>query len=199
MLFGSILAQVRKFMKKASIFILHLIVCSTVFAEEGQGSAEQGIFNGTFADALWTVVSFTALVIVLTKFAWKPLLSNLKARQEHITNQIQAADQTRQQAEQLLNDHKEQAIQIIKDTTDQAMLRSQQLVDKAQQQTLDIKRKSDEDVKNAMSIFSGQIWEQTEDIILNVGKEVLGRTITKEDNQRLIDEAVQKLRERKPA
>ena len=181
-------------MKKLFILIL-LIACSDAFAEAEKSASEQGIFNGTFADALWTVLAFTALFILLAKFAWKPLLATLKAREDHITRQIQAAHDTRQQADKILDEHKWQGIQIVKDATDQAMLRSQQLTQKAQQQALEIKRKSDEDIRNARAAFSEHIWNQSADVILAVGSEVLGRTVTKEDNQRLIDEAVAKLKQ----
>ena len=92
-----------------------------------KAASEQGIFNGTFADALWTVLAFAALFILLAKFAWKPLLANLKAREDHISHQIQAAQQTRQQADKILDEHKQAGLQIVKDATDQAMLRSQQI------------------------------------------------------------------------
>jgi F0F1-type ATP synthase membrane subunit b/b' len=75
------------------------------------------------------------------------------------------------------------------------MLRSQQIEQKAQQQAIEIKRKSDEDIKNARAIFSEHIWQQSADVILAVGTKVLERTVTKEDNQQLIDEAVAKLRQ----
>lgn len=175
--------------------LILLSACSDAFAQEAQPVSEQGIFSGTFADALWTVLAFAALVILLSKFAWKPLLANLKARHDHIAHQIQAAQETRQQAEQILDDHKQKGIQIIHDATDQAMLRSQQLTEKAQQQALEIKRKSDEDIRNAQAAFSEHIWQQSSDVILAVSSKVLEKTVTKEDNERLIDEAVEKLRQ----
>ena len=181
-------------MKKLFILVL-LIACSDAFAEAEQSASEQGIFSGTFADALWTVLVFAALFILLAKFAWKPLLANLKAREDHISHQILAAQQTRRQADKILDEHKQQAIQVVKDATDQAMLRSEQIAQKARQQALEIKRKSDEDIKNARAVFSEHIWQQSADVILAVGTKVLERTVTKEDNQQFIDEAVAKLRQ----
>jgi F-type H+-transporting ATPase subunit b len=175
--------------------LILLIACSNAFAQEGQSASEQGIFNGTFADALWTVLAFAALFILLAKFAWKPLLANLKAREEHISRQIQAAHDTRHQAEKLLEDHAQQGLRIIKDATDQAMLKGNEVTKKAQQEAIEVNRKSDEDIKNARVTFSEYMWNQTGDIVLAVGREVLGRTITKQDNQQLIDEAIMKIKQ----
>jgi F-type H+-transporting ATPase subunit b len=181
-------------MKKLFILI-QLFICSNAFASETELAGEQSIFNGTFADALWTVLAFGGLFILLAKFAWKPLLANLMERQEHITHQIQAAQETRQQAEKILEEHKQKGIQIVSDSTDQAMLRSQQLMEKAKEEAMELKRKSDEEIKHARRAFSEHLWQQSADVILSVGTKVLGRTISKEDNQRLIDEAVAKLKQ----
>jgi hypothetical protein len=39
-----------------------------------------------------------------------------------------------------------------------------------------------------------ELWKQTGDLVLRVGSEVLGRALTAQDNQRLIDEAVTQIR-----
>jgi F-type H+-transporting ATPase subunit b len=182
-------------MKKTLPILLLLVFCAKAVAQENQQASEQGIFSGTFADALWTVIAFSVLLLVLAKFAWRPLLENLKARAEHILQQIQAAQDTRHQAEKLLEDHKQQGLQIINDATERAMVKGRDLTKKAQEEVVEIKRKSDEDIKNARSVFSEQMWNQAGDIALAVGREVIGRTITSEDNQKLVDEAVEKIKQ----
>jgi F-type H+-transporting ATPase subunit b len=182
-------------MNKTFAILLLLVSCAEAVAEENPQASEQGIFTGTFADALWTVLAFFVLLIVLGKFAWRPLLANLRARAEHISHQIQSAQDTRHQAEKLLEDHRQQGLQVIEDATEQAMLKGRELTKKAQQDVGEVKRKSQEDIKNACAEFSEQMWHQAGDIALSVGSEVLGRTITKGDNERLIDEAVEKIRQ----
>ena len=69
-----------------------LFACSVALSSEGEAAAtEQGIFGGSFADALWTVLAFVVLMLVLGKFAWKPVINGLKARESHIQQQIEAA------------------------------------------------------------------------------------------------------------
>ena len=161
----------------------------------GRRQPKREYFGGTFADALWTVLAFIALFLLLAKFAWRPLLKNLSAREDHIKHQIQVAQDTRQEAEKILEEHKHQAFQIIKDASDQALVRSQQLLEKAKLEAVEVKRKSEEDIRNAQSIFSEHIWQQSSDVILAIGTKVLEKSITKEDNQRLIDEAIEKLKQ----
>ena len=44
---------------------------------------------------IWTIVTFLALVFVLAKFAWKPLLKALDERQQTIARAVDDARQAR--------------------------------------------------------------------------------------------------------
>ena len=57
--------------------------------------------------ALWTAVVFLVLLAVLWKFAWKPLAKGLDNREKLIADQISEAEQTNQQARQLLADYQQ--------------------------------------------------------------------------------------------
>lgn len=54
---------------------------------------------------MWTVLSFLVLVAVLTKFAWKPLLAAIDAREESIQNNIRSAEKSKAEAERLRKDY----------------------------------------------------------------------------------------------
>jgi F-type H+-transporting ATPase subunit b len=179
-------------------FLIIFFACSVVAASEGgQAATEQNIFSGTFADALWTVAAFVLLVAVLGKFAWKPILSRLDAREKYIQEQIETAENARKKAEKLLEENKHQALQIIMDAARQAQKETQELTEKTRQDVLEIRRKAHEDIRHARTAASEQLWKEAGDIVQVLGSEVLGRTITQEDNRRLINEAVIKLRQKK--
>lgn len=89
----------------AMLFVL-IILCMPVFAAEGELAAERpGIFSGSIADAIWTVIAFVILVSVLGKLAWKPLLAGLKAREERIRQEIMNAENARHLADKALADY----------------------------------------------------------------------------------------------
>jgi F-type H+-transporting ATPase subunit b len=156
---------------------------------------EKGIFSGTFADALWTVVAFVVLLLVLRKFAWRPLLDTLKAREQHIKQQLDIAENTRKQAEVMLDEHKQQSLQVIEKAIEQAHQQEKMLVEKATQEVIAMKRNAQADIEYAQLAASQQLWQQAGDMLLSVSSEILGRAITHEDNQRLICEAIEKLLE----
>src|SRR4026207_455340 len=69
---------------------------------------------------IWTIVTFLVLLALLAKFAWRPLLSALDARQNAIRKSLDDAQNARQELERLnresaliLNKARAEADQII--------------------------------------------------------------------------------------
>lgn len=194
-------------MRTLAIIVITLSVCANALSSEanalaslrgrsgGDSGTDRGIFSGTFADAIWTVVAFVALLIVLGKFAWRPLLNALKDREQHIKQQIDTAENARRQAEAMLGDYKQQGLQIIEKASEQAHQQEKALVEKAAQEVITIKRKAQADIEYARLAASQQLWQQAGDVLLTLSSEIVGRAITHEDNQRLICEAIEKLLE----
>ncbi|MEK7748494.1 MAG: F0F1 ATP synthase subunit B, partial [Bacteroidota bacterium] len=52
--------------------------------------------------SIWTTVVFVLLVIVLKRFAWKPILQALTEREEKIRGALEQADKARAEAAALL-------------------------------------------------------------------------------------------------
>ncbi|MBI4670015.1 MAG: F0F1 ATP synthase subunit B [Elusimicrobia bacterium] len=50
---------------------------------------------------VWTLVTFLCLVVLLGKFAWKPILASIEEREERIKKEIQAAEEARRAADNL--------------------------------------------------------------------------------------------------
>jgi F-type H+-transporting ATPase subunit b len=177
------------------ILLINLLVASAVFAsEEGQGAAKQDVFSGTLADSIWTVITFLVLLVILGKFAWKPLIKSLKDREEHIKNEIDAAENARQQAEKLIDDYKQKGLVIIEEATKSAQQSQRELMEETQQETTLIRQRARDDIQHALTYASEKLWGQAADMIEQVGKEVLGRAVSSDDNKRLIQEAVEKIR-----
>jgi F-type H+-transporting ATPase subunit b len=163
-------------------------------AAEGE-AAEPSLFSGTFGDALWTVIAFVVLLLVLSKLAWRPLLDGLNARQGHIERQLRSAEDSRIKAEHLLEDYKQQGLTAVREATEQAQRYQQQMAEKTREETLTLRRRAHEEIESARATALDDLWRQTGEIVLHVGSEVLGRTLTDQDNQRLIDEAVARIRQ----
>ncbi len=171
-------------------------VCADAFCSEGgENAGEQSIFSGSLGDALWAVLAFMLLLAVLSKLAWKPMLGGLKARELHIQQQIESAENSRRRAEKMLEDTKQQGVVIMQQTIEQADKYKQLLAEKTRQEIFALKRKAQDDIERSYAIASEQLWKQAANIAVSIGSKVLERNITDQDNQRFIEQAVAGLKQ----
>jgi F-type H+-transporting ATPase subunit b len=181
-------------LKPTVVLLLVLLAGSFAIASEGGAAEEQGIFSGTFADSLWTLIAFGLLLVILTKFAWKPLVKQLQARQDYIKQQIDTADASRKNAEALLDQYKQQGVEIVNKLTAQAQLLEKEMVSKAGDEVAQMKRRAQADIEYARIAASQQMWQEAEDMLLALSGEIVGRAVTHEDNLRLLYESIEKLK-----
>ena len=182
-------------LKTTVVVLLVLLGGACALASGGEAAAEeQSIFSGTFADSLWTLIAFVLLLVILTKVAWKPLVKQLQARQDYITQQIGAADVSRKNAEALLDQYKQQGIEIVNKLTAQAQLLEKEMIGKASNEIAQMKRRAQSDIEYARISASQQMWQEAEDMLLALSGEIVGRAVTHEDNLRLLYESIEKLK-----
>lgn len=67
-----------------------------------------GLFNVEWGLAFWNVLAFLTLLFILARYAWKPLMGALDAREKGIQDAIDEARHQRDEAEKLLARHREQ-------------------------------------------------------------------------------------------
>lgn len=167
-------------------------------SEEASGASK--VFSGYWAESLWAVVAFCVLLFALWRLAWKPLLGALVAREEHIQKQIDDAEKIREEAKEVLADYnlkladaEKQGKVIIDQHVKQAEKKAKELAVKANEDIEAMRIRLETDLERARRIAQKELLAQSGEIILQLGREILGRNISAEDNQKLIDEAVDRL------
>ena len=181
--------------------LLSFISNTAVLASEG-GSEKVGVFSGTIADSVWTIIWFLALLIALKKFAWKHILAGLQAREDKIAKEIEDAQKIREEAQSQLAEYRKKLAQIDRENAeiskrymDQTQRQAKAVIDKAQQQAKAVMEKTKTDVELAKAQAKSELISELGEVILGLSNEVLGRTVSREDNLRLIDDAIGKLKE----
>jgi F-type H+-transporting ATPase subunit b len=82
------------------------------------------LFASQFTDVkpgliFWTWVTFGIVLFILGRFAWKPLLKSVEARETNIINAIESAKRERAEAEKLLSEQKLAIAQARQEAADQ--------------------------------------------------------------------------------
>jgi F-type H+-transporting ATPase subunit b len=147
---------------------------------------------------IWTIVTFLVLLYLLRKFAWQPLLQALESRQELIRKSLDDAQEAKRELERL---HQESG-QILKQARIEAesiLAQSRSDGERVREETKHrAKAEADMIVRNAERQIQletnravQQIRLQAAELSVMIASKLIQRNISKEDNERLIDEALQ--------
>lgn len=88
-----------------------------------------GFVTPDYGTIFWMVIIFSITLYILAKFAWKPILTSLKDREETIADALSAADKARQEVEGLKADQ-EQIIAEARREKDVILKEAREIKDK---------------------------------------------------------------------
>ena len=152
---------------------------------------------------IWTILTFLALVALLAKFAWRPLLEALDVRQQGIRKALDDAQSAKQELERL---HQESAQIIRKARVDADAVLTQARADgdrlreelrqKAKADAEGIMRNAERQIQLETGRAIQQIRAEAVDLSVSIASKILQRNISKEDNERLIADALAQVEKR---
>ena len=149
---------------------------------------------------IWTILTFVVLVVLLTKFAWRPLLDALDRRQESIRKSLDDARQARQELERLrtestriLVEARTEADAIISRTRADAARAGEEMKVKARADAENIIRNAERQIELEASRAVETIRREAVDLSVAIASKLIQRNITKEDNERLIGETLKEI------
>jgi len=149
---------------------------------------------------IWTILTFLVLVTLLAKFAWRPLLQALDSRQELIRKSLDEAQQARQELERLQHESAQIIRQarveaeavVAQSRSDAARLRDE-LRQKAKTEADGIVRNAERQIQLETQRALQQIRHEAADLSVLIASKILRRNLTKEDNEKLIEEALKQV------
>jgi F-type H+-transporting ATPase subunit b len=153
---------------------------------------------------IWTIVTFLGLLWALKKLAWGPLLEALETRQNAIRKSLDDAQQAKVELERL---HAESGLIIQKARVDADAIVSQSRADgerlreeiraKARTEADHIVKNAERQIQLETSRALEQIRREAVDLSVMIASKIIQRNLSKEDNERLIDEALRQVEGRR--
>ncbi len=131
----------------------------------------------SFGLFIWQTVIVTALILLLRKFAWKPILNTINEREEGIRSAMESAEEARQEMQNLQSDNqrilkearaerdgllkeaRELRQKMIDDAKEEAKAQSEQLLKQAKEAIESEKQIAITSLKNEVADLSLQIAE----------------------------------------
>jgi F-type H+-transporting ATPase subunit b len=151
---------------------------------------------------IWTIITFLVVLLVLKKFAWPQLLASLDEREKRISDALTAAEQARQEAEEVLQEHRqkiaaaeEEARQVVAEARAAGANVRQTIVSQAREEAermLDQARTSIESEKRAAI---AELRRETANLAVQAAGVLIDANLDDEKNRGLVDDLIAKIPE----
>ena len=149
---------------------------------------------------IWTILTFLILVGLLAKFAWGPLLKALESRAQSIRQALDDARQAKQELERLhgesaklLAQARAEAAEIVSRSRSDVDRFRDEMKEKARAEAAGLLRNAERQIEMETTRAVQQIRQEAIDISINIASKLLQRNVSKEDNERLIEETFKQL------
>jgi F-type H+-transporting ATPase subunit b len=168
---------------------------------EGASGAPSNATNPLVIDpdlAWFTLVVFVLLLFVLTKFAWKPLLTGLARREQTIADMIDEAKRNQEAAEQKLQAYEQklaaaaaEAHSVVVQARREATAAGEQLIGAARAEADKERQRALADIEAAKNAAVQQIADQSAKLAFTLARKLIHKEIRPEDHTALIRESLE--------
>ena len=155
---------------------------------------------------VWTIITFLVLLVVFNKLAWQPLKGVLKTREELIRKSLDDAQQAKQELQRLnvesqkiLTDARQQADKILSETRSDANRLRDELKQKAHTEAAGVLKNAQRQIEMETARALQQIRTEAVDLSVALAPKLLERNLTREDNERLIEETFKQIEAKRPS
>ena len=149
---------------------------------------------------IWTIITFLALVALLAKFAWRPLLEALDRREKLIAKAIDDAEKAkadlervRQDAAKMLADARGEGEAIVARSRAAADRLGEELRQKAVAEAQGILKKAEREIQLETTRAIEQVRREAIDLSVAIASKILHRNVSAEDNRALIEDSLRQL------
>jgi F-type H+-transporting ATPase subunit b len=185
--------------QRALTILISLAFAVPALAQEAEhgGGGESSIFAGDVGNAVWTLVIFLLVVLVLGKFAWGPILNTLQARESFIHEALATAKRDRDEAEARLREYearlaqsRAEATAIVDEGRRDAIAVKQRIEEEAQREADKRLERAKREIQIATETATKELYLLSARLATDMAGKVIGRELSPQDHERLIAESL---------
>ncbi len=146
---------------------------------------------------IWTWITFIAVLVILGTKAWKPMIKALEAREDFIRESLAEAEAARQEADKVAREYeamvakaRQEAQEIVAAGKDTAERMKAEILNEAQDKSAAILKQAEVQISAERDKALLDIRTQIVDISMAAAEKIIVKSLTREDNERLIEDAL---------
>jgi F-type H+-transporting ATPase subunit b len=146
---------------------------------------------------IWTILTFLVLLGLLARFAWKPLLAALQARQDRITQSLDDARRAQEEMERVKRESAEivrqahvEAGNIVSSSRADAERVREETKQKARTEAAGIIAAAERQIQAETLRARDDVRREAVDLSVAIASKLIRRNLSAEDNRAMIDEMI---------
>ena len=183
----------------ASLAAAVALLPATARAAEG-GDSSSLLIQPQFGTIFWTVVTFLILAWLLKKYAWKPLLTAVEAREAGIRDAIEGAKRERDEAQRLLDEQramlnlarKERADAVEAGRRDAERLKAE-ILEEARKQREQLMKQAQSQIDAGLRQARAELKGEAADLAIQAAGKLLGKNLDDPTHRRIVDDYLAEL------
>ena len=154
--------------------------------------------------ALWSLVTFTLMMLVLGKFVWPALNAGLIERERKIRQDIADAESNRHKTEAMVKEHEarlakvqDEVREILAEARRDAEHAKLEIIATAQREAEATKQRAIAEIGRSKDLALAELFDFVSTNVLGATEHVLGRSLTGTDHERLVNESLAQMNVRR--
>jgi F-type H+-transporting ATPase subunit b len=187
--------------ERALAVLFTLALAAPAAAQEGHEAAgANNPFAGDIGNALWTVVIFVLVLVVLGKFAWGPILKSLQARESYILESLERAKRERDEAAVRLKEYEDKLAQartevtaLVEEGRRDVEVVKKKILEEARQEAEKERERTRREIQIATDTATKQLYSLAAHLATDMAGRIIRKELNAQDHERLIAESIQEL------
>jgi F-type H+-transporting ATPase subunit b len=187
-------------MRKRLILLVPLLGLAAPHLAAAESQEQPNLMAFDANTAVWVLVIFLILAVILYKMAWKNVLAGLKTREDRIRGDIARAEALRLKAEETLKQYDDQLAgaqakvqEMLNQATVQAHRLGEQMKVSAQAEAEQIRERTFKEIDEAKQLAVTEIYAQTADLATTVAAKILRRNLNANDQKDLVQSSLDQM------
>jgi F-type H+-transporting ATPase subunit b len=157
--------------------------------------------SGDWGHAIAALVIFGVLLAILGRFGWKPLLAQLRRREESIAEALRTSQQREAEAQELLKFYRTRmeraeadAAEVVGRGRREAAEARENALGAAREEATKIAAQTRQDIAAAKEAALRELRVAAAELAVDLAERVLGKSLTDTDHAQLVDESLAEIR-----
>lgn len=179
-----------------------MMLTTALTSSASEGGDAPTLFTGDLGNVFWSLLTFVAVLVVLGKFAWRPILGALQKREDFIRDSLTQAKRDREEAERRLKEYSDkivaartEATAIVEEGRRDAEVVKRRIEEESKAEAKAILERAKREIAIATDTAVKELYTLSGKLATELAGRILRKELNPREHERLITESIDELQE----